>query len=629
MNYNYEELGLKVGLEVHQQLDTGKLFCSCPCILREETPDIVFERQLRPTASELNLIDAAALEEFKKRKKFIYQGYADSTCLVEADEEPPHEMNETALKTVFEIALMVNARIFRELIPMRKIIIDGSNTSGFQRTTLIAQNGKLIINEKEIRVELIVLEEDASRIIERNNSGTIYRLDRLGIPLIEFTTAPDISTPEEAKIVAKEIGSLMRRTGKAKRGLGSIRQDLNVSIKGGARVEIKGVQSLELIDEMVKREIQRQIALIELQKEMIKRKINKTDLNSEIIDLSKVFKESECKFLKEKNVFGLKLIKMHELIGKQIQPKRRFGTELAGIVKIKTGLKGLLHSDELPAYAISEKEVQEVNSLLNCTHEDAFILVSGNKEKAFNALNAVIERIKITLDKGVISETRNALEDANSEYLRPIASSARMYPETDLIPIQVQEKQLIELKKTLPLTESQRFELYVNKFNLNEKLANQMKLSNYARFFEKKVLQGFNATTIASLLLDGLIGIKRKGALTENISEKMLEELFEAEKNKLISKDIMLELLMDWSKNPLISLNELISNQGLNSINSNEAEKIIKSIIEEKKDLIKLNGMHSISALMGLAMNELKGKMNGKQINELLKKEIEKKLNEK
>ncbi len=624
MVYDYDELGLKVGLEVHQQLDTGKLFCNCPCLIRDDEPDIVFERELRPTASELDSFDNAALEEFKKRKTFIYQAYSDSTCLVESDSEPPHELNNLALKTVFEVALMVNAFIFNELIPMRKLVIDGSNTSGFQRTTLIAQNGELLVNNKSIGVESIVLEEDAARIIERNNSRTIYRLDRLGIPLIEFTTAPDIHSPEQAKLVAGKIGSLMRRTGLAKRGLGSIRQDLNVSINNGARVEIKGVQSLDLIDVMVEREIERQLTLIELQALMVSRGLNKTSFDSTIVDLSKIFVDSNCKFLKSKPVFGLKLKKMRGLIGKQIQPKRRFGTELASVVKIKTGLKGLLHSDELPAYGVSELEVKKINSTLNCSKEDAFIMVSSDKEKAFIALNAVIERVKLTLEKGVISETRKALEDGNSEYLRPIAGSARMYPETDLKPILVNKSELLELKKHLPLTEKERFELYTKKFGLSEKLANQMKLSNHARFFEKQVFNGFDATMVASLLLDGLTNIKRKGAIIENISNEMLEELFKAESDKLISKDVFLDLLLEWSKKPLLPLQELISLQGLTSINSVDAEKIIKSIVAEKKDLIKKNGLHSIGALMGLAMKQLKGKMSGKKINELLKKEIEK-----
>ncbi|MFH1588234.1 MAG: Glu-tRNA(Gln) amidotransferase subunit GatE [Candidatus Diapherotrites archaeon] len=620
---DYEKLGLKVGLEVHQQLNTGKLFCSCPCILNETAnPDFVFKRKLRATASEMNAVDAAALEEAKKSKTFVYYWFDNACCLVESDSEPPHEINSLALQTIYEIALMVNAEIFQELVPMRKIVIDGSNTGGFQRTMLVARNGFFEVEGKKINVDLLVLEEDASRIIEKNENEIIYGLDRLGIPLIEFTTAPDITSPEEAKKVAKEIGSMFRRTGYARRGLGSVRQDLNISIEGGARVELKGVQELELMDKLVELEIQRQMNLIELMNEMNLRGIKKEDLRKEeIIDLSRVFINSECKFLKEKNVFGLKLKKMHALIGKELQPKKRFGTELSNYVKIRTGLKGLLHSDELPAYGISEKEINEVNSLLFCSKEDAFVLVSGEKEKAVNALKIVLDRCIIALEK-IPSETRNALPEGTSEYMRPIASAARMYPETDLLPIKVNENELLNLKKHLPLTEKERFELYSKKFNLSEKLANQMKLSNYARFFEELIGKGFNATLVATILLDELPSLKRNGYPIELLSNESIELVFNALNEKKLTRESVPKMLGELSKNPFNSLNELNESAGVSMTSKEEGKKIIEEIVQKNKPLIKEKGIHAFSALMGEAMKELKGKMDGKEISELIKKEM-------
>src|SRR3989338_7176822 len=264
---DYKKLGFKAGLEVHQQLNTKKLFCDCDSrLIEKDKPDYVFSRKFNLSASEFGIIDEAALQEFEKEKDFEYHYFDSVNCLVEADEEPPHSVNKEALTVAIQISLMVNAGIFSEVIGMRKIVIDGSNVSGFQRTTLISEGGTIQLKGKKIGVHAVVLEEDSARKIEGNDDKTIYNLDRLGIPLIEFTTNPELETPEEVKECALKMGEFLRRTGKCNRGLGSIRQDLNISIKDGARTELKGVQEVDLIETFVEREITRQIRLNELKK---------------------------------------------------------------------------------------------------------------------------------------------------------------------------------------------------------------------------------------------------------------------------------------------------------------------------------------------------------------------------
>jgi glutamyl-tRNA(Gln) amidotransferase subunit E len=237
---DYSAIGLKCGLEVHQQLDTGKLYCRCPSLLREGKPDFVFRRRLRASASEMGEIDRAAAEQSGRGMLFEYNSFKDCCCLVEADEEPPKPTDPQALETVLKISLMCNASVFDELFAMRKIVVDGSNTTGFQRTMLVAENGSLDLGKKKIGIQTIVLEEDACRPVEKTADKVVYSLDRQGIPLIEIATAPEIRSPEEALECALKLGELLRRTCKAKRGLGTIRQDINISIEGGARVEIKG-----------------------------------------------------------------------------------------------------------------------------------------------------------------------------------------------------------------------------------------------------------------------------------------------------------------------------------------------------------------------------------------------------
>ena len=256
---DYEKLGLKCGLEIHQQLDTNKLFCNCPSLLRKEEPDFIVRRKLHAVAGESGEVDVAAAYQASLGKEFVYQGY-DTTCLVELDEEPPHEINPEALKIALQISLLLNAKILPITQIMRKTVIDGSNTSGFQRTVLIARDGYIETGEGRVGIETICLEEDAARIIDREKG--IFRLDRLGIPLVEIATAADIEIPEQAKEVALHIGDVLRSC-RVKRGIGTIRQDVNLSIKGGERIEMKGFQDIRNIERAIKIEVERQTDLIE------------------------------------------------------------------------------------------------------------------------------------------------------------------------------------------------------------------------------------------------------------------------------------------------------------------------------------------------------------------------------
>ena len=257
---DYEAVGFKAGLEVHQQLDTTKLFCNCRSLLRQDEPDFVINRKLHVVAGESGEVDVAAKHEAEKERTFSYEGY-DTTCLVELDEEPPHEINPDSLKIALQIAIFLNAKIFPISQIMRKTVVDGSNTSGFQRSVLIARDGWIVTKSGRVEVESICLEEDAARIIEKKQEGSVFRLDRLGIPLVEIATAPDMKSAEHVKEVALHIGKILRSC-RVKRGIGTIRQDINLSIKGGNRVEIKGFQEPSMMTKTIDNEIQRQMALL-------------------------------------------------------------------------------------------------------------------------------------------------------------------------------------------------------------------------------------------------------------------------------------------------------------------------------------------------------------------------------
>ena len=622
MNIDSHKIGLIAGLEVHQQLDSGKLFCRCPSNLREDSPEIIIKRKLRPTASELGEFDKAALEQFRKGLSYKYEGYHGSTCEIELDEEPIQEMDRKALEAVLEVGLMLETKLLNEAIVMRKTVIDGSNTSGFQRTALIGAGGKINIGEKIVGIQGLVLEEDAARTIARTEKEIVYRLDRLGIPLIEISTNPEINSPIEAKLAAKAIGELLRRTGKIRRGLGTIRQDLNISIREGSRIEIKGVQELEMIDVFVQREAERQLNLLEIKKELEKRNISEKELNSKAIELPSF--SNPANFLKAKKIFGIKLSGFNRLIGKELQPNRRLGTEIADYVRVQANLKGIIHSDEsMEKYQISKQEIEGIRKKLSLQENDAFVLIAHEDAKKAKQIleEIVLTRARACL-KGVPEETRNALLEGGSEYSRPLPGEARMYPETDISSVKISKELLNEIRKNLPLSADERKALYL-KHGLPEQLAEKMKLSNFARFFEALLKKGFNATNSAVLLLEGLVQLKREGIDIEQFSEKQLEQIIQAAEKNKITKQIQLDVLREWGKKPNKSFNEIIESLNVSSLNETQLKEIIKKIVQKNFLLIKEKGPSSLPALMGEAMKELKGKAEGKKISELLKKEIE------
>ena len=626
LELDYKKLGLICGLECHQQLDTGKLFSRCPAYLKEESPEKTFLRKIRPVPSEQGEYDAAAIDAFRKNFTFTYNAFSDVNSLIETDEEPPKPADKEAMKTILEVALLCNSNVLDELFVMRKTIIDGSNVSGFQRTMLAAIGGKIKISNKEIGVQTIILEEDSARPVEKKEKEIIYSIDRLGFPLIELATDPEIESPEEALEAALKIGEIFRVTGKAKRGLGTIRQDVNISIKEGARVEVKGVQNIQLMAEYIKREIQRQVSLIEIKKELEKRNARKEELKGKFVSLTQLLNKSSSNLiqtnLKKQNViYGVKLPKFRGLIGKELQPGRRLGTELSDYVKSKSYLKGILHSDELPNYGLTGKEVESINSIMKLEALDAFVLVIGPELEVIQGLEAVIERAMKAFE-GVPKETRGALEDGNTEYQRPLAGAARMYPETDLRTIKVNEKELIELKKNLPLMAEERKQKYLKEFKLSEKLAEEMKLNNSARFFERMTEKGFDSTQVAVILTQDLTELKRENLNTDLLNEEKLESFFKALKEKKITKEVIKDVLRKWIEFPEKELSEVIASMNIAKADSNEIRKVIIEIIKRNESMIKEKKERALSALMGEAMKELKGKASGQEISNTLKKEL-------
>ncbi|MEK6857755.1 MAG: Glu-tRNA(Gln) amidotransferase subunit GatE, partial [Nanoarchaeota archaeon] len=435
------------------------------------------KRKFRASAGELGVADIAALQEIQKGKYIIYEAYQDTNCLIELDEQPPNSINQESFETAIQVAKLLNCKLVDDVRVMRKTIVDGSNTSGFQRTSLIGFNGSIETKSGKVGIPNLILEEDSARTIKENSDHTIFRLDRLGIPLLEISTTPEIYSPEQCKEVAEYIGLILRSTGKAKRGIGTIRQDLNISIKEGARIEIKGVQELRLLPLYVELEVLRQKNLLEIKSELEKRKIN--NFSPTIVDLTQIIKSSTSTIIKstlEKGgvILGIKLEKCKGLLGREIQPNKRFGTELSGRAKVIAGVGGIIHSDELPKYGITQGEVIMIKQALSCSEEDGFVIVADKKDRSEKALKVVVDRANEAL-KGIPKEVRGPNEDGTTSYQRPLPGAARMYPETDVPSIELNKELLSKIK--LPELIDVKSLRYQKDFSLAKYLADKISRS--------------------------------------------------------------------------------------------------------------------------------------------------------
>ncbi len=623
MELNYKELGLKVGLEIHRQLDTKKLFSPVPSELHEEV-DFTFQRRLRPTMSELGEIDQAALEEFKKGKTYVYEGNYKFSDLVYMDEEPPHMPDEEALRIALQIAYLLNATPVDEVHFMRKIVIDGSNVSGFQRTAIIAMNGKVDTPWGSVGIPTICLEEDAARIIERKDGKVIYRIDRLGIPLVEIATTPDIHHPEQAKVVAKYIGDALRATRKVKRGLGTIRQDLNVSIKGGARIEIKGVQELDMIPIIIEHEVIRQLNLLRIRDELKKRGANEEELKEEFYDVTDIFENTQSKIIaraikRDEKVLALKLPKFRGLIGYEIQPGRRLGTEMAD--RAKKYVKGIFHVDELPNYGITQEEVDAIIERLGLGEQDAFVLVAAEEEIAKKALREVLQRAKEAL-YGVPEETRKALPDGNTQYMRPLPGKARMYPETDIPPILITKEMKEEILANLPELPQAKVERYVKEFKIDKSLAKTLVDDERDELFEELIEMGVKPSLAASILVVVLKGLKKEVPI-DNITDEHIKEAFKLYLDNKIAKEAFEEIFKELALHPEKTALQVAEEKRLTLLSLEEVEKIIDEIIQQNIDVIKTKGMGAMGMIMGRAMAKLRGKADGKLVSQLVRKKIQ------
>jgi len=543
------------------------------------------------------------------------------------DEEPPHDLNHEAVEIALIAAMMIGARPVDEIHVMRKTVIDGSNTTGFQRTCVVALGGELEVEGKKIPIEHISIEEDAARKTGEEESIIRYRIDRLGIPLIEVATAPVIYTPEEAEKTALAIGRILRATRRVRRGLGTIRQDLNVSIRDGALIEIKGVQELELVSKIIENEVQRQLNLLEIRNGLDERGLGVESIKEDFVDVTSIFEQTRCRVLRKaieqkKQVLAVKLPNFAGLLKRELVPGMRLGSEMADIASFWGRVGGIFHTDELPAYGIVAEEINSLRQLMKAEEQDAVVFVADTLENATYALKAVTRRAREAL-KGVPEETRAANPDGTTRYMRPRPGAARMYPETDVPPIQIPEDYLEKLRASLPEMPEKKMGRLMRQYDLNRKLAKQILNSDYAALFEDVVQKTrISPTVVAVALTETLKALKRDGVPIENVGDEQLRDLFGSLDSGKTTKEAIPDILTWLSRHEGANVREAIEGLGLTMLSEKDLLSIVDDLVRQNRALVEERGMRAFGVLMGIIMEKVRGRAKAELVNETLKKRL-------
>ena len=510
---DYSELGFMVGLEVHQQLLTKrKLFCRCPAgIYNSSEHHAEVLRHMRPTLSEMGEYDGTALMEFKTRKNIIYLLNNETVCTYEMDDAPPFEIDDEALDRSIAVGMLLGCNIVGEVHITRKQYLDGSIPTGFQRTAIIGTDGDIPFGDKNIHIRQISIEEDSCREVSDKGHQRVYRTDRLGMPLIETVTDPDMKTPEEARDVGQVIRHLARASGLVRTGSGAGRQDVNVSVTGGTRIEIKGVSSLRAIPRLVHNEALRQRTLVGIQGELARRDITPESISDQGVDVTAIVRNTDCKFIakavnKGATVMAIPLPGFQGLLQLQTQPRTSFLKEISDRIRVIACI------DDLPNLALSTQEVPTLSSgewdrvIRACAVEAdvPVIVVWGRQKDTETATREIAIRAREAC-LGVPQETRQALDDGTNGFERILPGADRMYPDTDLPPIALTDERVDTIRESLGSRPWERFarlkELGIGD-DLAERLSRHRAWNLFEHLHSKLGSDGLSATTLASMLLD-------------------------------------------------------------------------------------------------------------------------------
>ncbi len=652
---NFKKMGFRAGLEVHHQIDTKrKLFCNCEPILCDGQPDYLFERYFRPVLGEMGDFDAGMLIEFEKGYRVIYHAFEKSVCCYEQDEQPPFWPDNEAMYMGYELAHWLNfSALVDEVVVSRKQYLDGSITTGFQRTMIVARDGWIPVNGKKIRISNLTVEEDAARKIKTENFGrtVYYNLDRLGIPLVEvITDHRDCDNPHDLRQLAEYIGLTLRLSEIGRRGIGSVRQDVNLSIKGGNRAEIKGVQDLDTFDELTRREVARQDMLIKIAGMLKERGLTEGELEHTYIDLTDNFNPKIIP--KNYILMGIRIPKLGGILGLEIQPGKDFGQDILEKTELISGIPRcyLFHSDEMNPKAFrkilhekkraNKEEFQEnfffqnlsadldkkIRKSLNLKRDDAYCLAIGPQKWVIHAMKKVIERTKMALD-GVPEETRRFLPDCNTEFLRVIHGKDRLYPDTDTPPIDMDMEKVKHLKEKVGKRPweyvKELEEKYGFSYEQSVRLIRHERVEDIVTLIEK---HKFEPNRCYTLLEEILLSLTREGLDTKSLTIERLTEILDGSYKGNYDFNQIPNILRLIIKNPKKKLKQVLSDLKIKKITEKEIIQFYEESVKEiqKHPRIKeFKRKELAEKITGIIMGRINGAFSGKKIYEIVLSKLE------
>lgn len=653
MSYNsvdYAAVGLICGLEVHQQLLTErKLFCRCPagCYTREHDGTVL--RHMRPTLSELGEYDGTALMEFKTKKNIIYLLHRSNVCTYEMDDTPPFLMNERALDIAIEQCLMLGCDIVDEVHIARKQYLDGSIPTGFQRTAIVGVNGTLPFRDRELKVVQVSVEEDSCREVSDRGHLIVWRTDRLGMPLIETVTAPELRTPDEVEEAILLIGRVCRSTGHVRVGLGASRQDVNVSVRGGSRVEIKGVPQASWAPGLVHGEALRQVNLLRLRDELHQRGFTTPEsIETEVMDVTGFFARSKLKFLHKaafrkfcqedrrrvgfeltEDTFCVRAVRLPGLAGTLSwpgQPDLDFAHEVAGRIRVIACLDQqpiMLHSEKWPDYEGSQRELRRLRNTIQCGPNDALIVVWGTKQDTQCAAEEVrIRFADATL--GVPHETRQPHSDGSTEFERILPGPDRMYPDTDSPPQRIDRQRVEGLAECLPERPWSREHRYSD-VGVPVELTHYLIRRGGARLVDLVSSQaGADLRGACFFFGEKLKSLRRAGVSVDGIHDETWCELFQAFDRSAALFQHWRFLVRRLARDPDLTVAELVEQHHLDQPPRQwreEARAIVRTSVPDHPDGTR---EQQLRFLMGLAMMRWRGRVPAQLVMREIAEALEK-----
>ena len=617
---DYRTVGFKSGLEVHQQLLTEKkLFCRCPAGMYSDQYNAEILRHMRPTLSELGEYDGTALMEFKTRKEIIYRISRETVCTYEMDDTPPFEINDEALDIAFGLGMLYGSSMVDEVHIARKQYLDGSIPTGFQRTAIVCLDGRVPFKDRHIQVIQLSIEEDSCREVSDIGHRRTYLTDRLGMPLVETVTGPDMKTPQEVAEVAEILRRLARSTGKVRSGIGAARQDVNVSVTGGTRIEIKGVPRIPLIPLLTYNEAMRQWNLLRLRDELNRRGITKDTFESVTTDVTRLLKKTRYQPIASAILTGMKVLCVSlkgfkGLLRWETQTDTYFSREISDRVRViscLTTLPNIIHSDS-PSETIATSEWNTLKKAVNASEDDTIVLVWGDEQDAKSGAAEIAIRAK-EATIGIPSETRQALRDGTNGFERILPGADRMYPDTDLPPKKITQERIARIRAGLPEPVWEREARY-RSLGVPAEHIEKLAMSPLAGIFEDAINKSnINPRFAARVLLEYPRRLKKEHLPVEKLTGENYDSLFRLMNEGKVVKDSIYFILRE----------SLASGRDIESIvqplsNSEEIKAIVLKHAEKLKATKIRRPEKAKTILMGMIMEELRLKASGSEVEKVM-----------